>query len=47
MHEMWSIAIDDPERLSVTRLRYANTAEWIDVLLGVEPFVDPRNIVAY
>jgi len=31
--------------LSVTRLHFANTAEWIEVLLGVEILADPRNIV--
>jgi len=30
--------------LSVTRLRCANTAEWIDILIVVENLGDPRNI---
>jgi len=50
MHKMRTIAIDE-RRLFVclscgfTRLRCANTAEWIEVLLGVETFLDPRSIV--
>jgi len=31
--------------LFVTRLWYANTAEWIQVLLEVETLGEPRNIV--
>jgi len=31
--------------LSVARLRCAKTAEWIDVLFGVESLVDSKNIV--
>jgi len=51
MHEMRTIAIDDPGRLSVSlprgfiQLRCANTAERIEVLLRVETLGDPRNIV--
>jgi len=51
MHKTRTIAIDDPGRLSVcllcgfTRLRCANTAERIGVLLGVETLGDPRNTV--
>jgi len=39
VHEVQAVAIDDPGRLSVylyTRLRYANTAERIEVLFGVK-----------
>jgi len=52
---MRTIAIDDPERLSVckslslsqgfTRLRCANTAKQIQALLGIENLKNTRNIV--
>jgi len=47
MHEMQTIVIDDSGHLSVciTWLCCANTAERIEVLLGVET-LDPRNIVS-
>jgi len=51
MHEVRTIAIDGPGRLSVylpggfTRLRCANMAERIEVLLGVETLAEPRNIL--
>jgi len=52
MHKMsWTIAIDDPECLSVCMLcgfmwlHCANTPERIKVLLVMETFGDPRNIV--
>jgi len=37
-----TIAINDPRRMTVTRLRYANTAEWIKVLLGADAW-GPRG----
>jgi len=50
MYQMWTIVIDDPGHLSVcllcclTRLRCANTAERIEVLLGVaETLGDPET----
>jgi len=50
MHEMRTIVIDDPGRgvcqsvsLSVMRLRCANTAERIEVLLWVENLGDPMG----
>jgi len=51
MHEMRPIATDNPGHLSVCLFRgfmwprCANIAERIDVLLGVETFGDPGNIV--
>jgi len=45
MHEMWAIATDDPRHLSVTWLHSANTAKWIEVLLGLETLGAPRNNV--
>jgi len=47
MHEMQTTAIDDPGRLSCgfTRLRCANTAERIEVLLGVDTLGNLRNTV--
>jgi len=44
MHEM---AAGDPACLSLSFmwLHCANVAEWIEVLLGLETFGDPRNIV--
>jgi len=51
MHQLRTIAIDDPGRLFVclprgfTRLRCANTAELIEVLPRVETLGDTRNIV--
>jgi len=53
MNEIRTTAIYDPGRLSVclsrsghfTRLRCANMAKRIEVLLGVETLGDPRNIV--
>jgi len=46
MHEIPAIAIDLLVRQScVTRLRCANTAEWLEVLLGAETLRDPRNTV--
>jgi len=45
MHKMRTISVDDLGVCqSVTRLCRANTAERIEVLLGVETW-DPRNIV--
>jgi len=49
MHELRTIAIDDPRRLSVTRHTYvrihrANTAERIGVLLVVETLGDTGNV---
>jgi len=42
---MWTIAVDDPGVcMYVRRLRCANVANRIEVLLGVETFEDPRNI---
>jgi len=35
MHDMRTVAVDDPVRLSVTRVACAKTAERIDVLFGV------------
>jgi len=48
MHQMQTIAINDPGRLSVsvTRLHCANTAERIEVLLGAEPSGHPRNMLS-
>jgi len=37
----WTIAIP----ASVMRLRCANTAEWIKVLLGLETLGDPENVI--
>jgi len=53
MHEAQNIAIDDPgvceyvglSILSVIRLCSANTAERIEVLLGVETLGDTRNVI--
>jgi len=45
---MHAIAITDPGRLvclSVMRLCCTNTAEWFEVVLGVETLEDLRNIV--
>jgi len=53
MHETRTIAIDDPGRLSTcmshgfTRLRCANTAERIEVLLVVETLGDAGNIILH
>jgi len=46
MHEMQTTAVDDPSICqSVRQHCCANTAEWIEVLLGVRTLGDPRNIV--
>jgi len=45
MYEMQTIVIDNPGRLFVTWLHYANKCEQIKILLGVETLEDPRNIV--
>jgi len=43
---MQSIAVGDPGvSLSVMWMGCAKTAEWIDVLFGVETLGDPGNIV--
>jgi len=55
MHEMQTIVIDDPGRLSVTlyvlsvawlaRLCCPDMVEWIEVLLGMKILERPTNIV--
>jgi len=50
MHEMQTIAIDDPLTWCVSLCRFMwlhceNTAEWIEILLRVKTLGDPRNIV--
>jgi len=45
MHEMQTIAIDDPRHLSVTQVGCAKTTERIDVLFEVETPGGPRNTV--
>jgi len=47
MRKMWTIATDDPGVClshSFTRFRCANTAEGIEVFLGVETLGHPRII---